>query len=315
MVRFRKRNPIPEDREVFILDATANEDLLRAIFPDWTFQVWECPAIEQQGRIIQVMDYDISRSRLRKEIARHEDHNPSWLVQVIDNILEVHGPMPVITFKNVMTGQPEWDILGKLKYRDRITGTYNYPCRGHTIDSDKLLVVGTPYKDEAIISELAMAIWGPDGLPTTQYGHQIRENGHFVSKNMGYSDDHLRAIEEFVVSADLVQAIGRVRPPQRECTIFVISNAPVFDWEVEQFASGELFDMRTPLRKDASNTYRHFCEIADPLLLKQSSVQNSDVCHAANLSLRTGRVYWKKYKDDNRHRLEICGPAVRLLPA
>ena len=65
LVGFLKKNPLPEDKEVFILDATANEELLRAVASDWELRVWDCPPIEQKGKVIQIMDYDISRNRIK----------------------------------------------------------------------------------------------------------------------------------------------------------------------------------------------------------------------------------------------------------
>jgi hypothetical protein len=222
VVRFRKNNPLPEDREVFLLDATAHEDLIRAIAPGWDIRVWDCPAIEQKGRIVQIMDYDMSRNRIRKDVARHDARNPSWTAQVLDHILAHHGPAALITFKDV-TDIPESGILSKLTQRDRISGLHNFPCRGYDIDANTLIVMGTPYKDEAVIWELAMAIWGFGGLPKTDYAHRKRDNRYFISRTMCHDDQHLKPIEQFVVSADLVQAIGRVRPLQNPATVFVIS--------------------------------------------------------------------------------------------
>jgi hypothetical protein len=56
-VRFRIKHPLPEGKEVFILDATANETLIRALAPGWDIKIFEPPAVEQKGQIIQVMDY------------------------------------------------------------------------------------------------------------------------------------------------------------------------------------------------------------------------------------------------------------------
>jgi hypothetical protein len=129
VVRFRKKNPLPKDKEVFILDATANEELIRALAPEWEIHVWECPPIQQAGHVIQIMDYDVSRRRIQREVAHHEDHNPSWLVQVVDAILTTHGPAAVISFKDVIKcPTPEMDLLSKLQHRDQISDLYNFPC-------------------------------------------------------------------------------------------------------------------------------------------------------------------------------------------
>lgn len=49
LVRFRRRNPLPPDKEVFVLDATGNEELLRAALPGWDVRTWDCPPVEQRG--------------------------------------------------------------------------------------------------------------------------------------------------------------------------------------------------------------------------------------------------------------------------
>lgn len=312
LVRFRRRHPLPEDKEVFILDATANEDILRALAPDWDIQVWDCPPIEQKGNVLQIMDYDVSRNRIKKEVARHRDSNPSWLVQVLDRILEKEQRgVPIISFKCI-TNNPtqESDILGLLDNRNSLDASYNYPCRGYNIDADSLIVLGTPYKDEATIWELSLAVYGMDGLPGSDYRRYDQQSGDFVAGNMGYNEAHLKPIIEFLVSSDLSQAIGRVRPLQNECTVYVISNAPIPDWEVQQFCASELFDMRTHLRKDASNTYERFVAATERLLIDHPWVKNSDVCASLSLPQRTGRNYWRRLKDDYQDQLVIEGPRV-----
>lgn len=310
VVRFRKNNPLPEDREVFLLDATANEELIRAIAPGWDIRVWECPPIEQKGRVIQIMDYDVSRNRIRKDVARHEPQNPSWMAQVLDHILARHGPAPIITVKDVAE-KPEADILGKVKHRDRITEVHNFPCRGYDIDTSTLIVLGTPYKDEAVIWELAMAIWGFGGLPRTEYSHRKRENGYFIARTMCYDEPHLKPIEEFVISADLVQAIGRARPLQNAATVFVITNAPLPDWEVEQFMASELFDLRTPLRKDAADNYTIVCEQITRMLEQDIRLTFDQVMDACKLPRRTAQRYWQRFKEENQGSLIIEHGKIR----
>lgn len=313
-VRFRKRNPLPEDKEVFILDATANEDLIRALAPGWDVQVWTCPPIEQEGRILQIMDYDLSRNRIESEVSRHTDHNPSWLVQTLDHILDAHGPAAVISFKDVTkdTPNPKRDILAKLKHQDRILSRHNFPCRGHDFVEDKLIVVGTPYKDQAAIWELALALWGVAGLPASNYEHREREHGCFVAKNMGYEEDRLKLVQEFLLSAELVQAIGRVRPLQNPSLVFVISNAPIPDWQVEQFMAAELFDMRQQIRRsDVAQHFEGFCGEVKLLLATGNWVKLMDMTGKYG-SARTKRRYWQRLIAGIGQRIEVDGRKIRL---
>lgn len=312
VVRFRRRNPLPPDKEVFILDATAKEELLRAALPGWDVRVWDCPPVEQRGRVVRVMDHDPSRNWIRRQAEAHRPHNPAWLVQVLDHILKTHGPMPVIGPKE-FTRNPrtEHDILGMLRHADRIAARFHFPCRGHTFADRCLMVFGTPYKDQAAVWELALAVWGPDGLPVTEYERQPRTDGEFATANMGYADERLGLIQEFFVAAELSQAVGRVRPFQNDCTVLVVSNAPLPGWQAEQYAACELFDLRLPLRRDAADAYCRYAEVTDTLLAGGGWVTNPQVCREMGMPPRTGQAYMARYREDHASELEVVGHRVR----
>lgn len=310
-VRFRAKHPLPEDKEVFILDATANEDLIRALVPGWDIQVFEPPPIEQKGRVVQIMDYDVSRAFITKQVARHRDHNPSWLTQVIDHILDQHGKMPLISFKKATKDPtPEYGLLKKLANAEKLQGLYNFPCRGHTFDDDYLIVLGTPYKDEATIWELALAVYGFNGLPTTRYNRQKRIDSEFVAENMGYADLQIQPIQDFLVTAELVQAIGRVRPLQRECMVYVITNAKVTDWQVDQFMSSELFDLRRPLRSDCADRYERYVQECFRQLDERGWTTNALVCRELNMCERRGRELMVRAKKEHAERIELVDKKV-----
>ena len=312
IIRFRKRNPLPEDKEVFILDATANEDMLRAIAPDWDIRVWDCPLIEQTGDIIQIMDYDLSRNKIKKELGKHEVHNPAWLIQVIDSILAEHGPAALITFKGAIDGtDPSLDFISRLEHRDLITRTDNFPCRGHSFEEETLIVVGTPYKDQASIWELALALWGEKGLPTSEYTRREFSNGSFVSNLMSYDENRLKPIHDFMVSADLIQAIGRVRPLQRPIKVFVLSPAVITDWDVQQFMASELFDLRKPLRKDKAEHYATYLTKAKELLGTDGSITNREICEAIKMAPRTGQNHWSQLQKDLINQIEVQNGRIR----
>ena len=312
-VRFRAKHPLPEDKEVFILDATANEALIRAVAPGWDVQIFEPQQVEQLGHIIQIMDYDVSRNFITKQVARHRDHNPSWLVQVIDRLLEMHESTPLISFKKAINDPtPEYGLLKKLSNTDKPDGLYNFPCRGHSFDDQFLIVLGTPYKDEATIWELALAVYGFAGLPTTKYSRQKRMDGCFVAENMGYANEHLQAIQEFLVTAELVQAIGRVRPLQREATVYVVTNARITDWTVEQHMASELFDLRRPMRGDYADKYETYVSEGLRQLEAQGWTTNALISREMNCDPRRGRELMVQFKHDYKDRLECKGKKVFL---
>jgi hypothetical protein len=309
-IRFRKKNPLPADKEIFVLDATANEELLRAIAPEWDVRVWECPAIEQAGRIVQIMDYDLSRSRIRGEVNGFEADNPTWLPQVMDHILEKHGPAALVSFKAVVDGRT--DLLLLLKHREQIVRMDNFPCRGHSFEEKTLIVVGTPYKDEACVWEFAMAIWGKDGLPMSSFSRVDEINGDFKTSNRRHEENHLRPIQDFILSADLVQAIGRVRPIQNDVQVFVLSNAPIHDWQVEQYMANELFEIKWHLRSDAADNQRRYFTAANELLQSNHWFGNKEVCQMIEMPERTGRQYWKDFQASIKASIDKQPGRIRL---
>jgi len=314
-VRFRAQHPLPENKEVFILDATVNEQLIRAIAPDWDICIYEPPSVQQRGKVLQIMDYDVSRNFITKQVARHRAHNPSWLVQVVDAILDKHGSASLISFKKATHDpSPEYGLVKKLTHADKLVGLHNFPCRGHTFDNDCLIVLGTPYKDEATIWELALAVYGWKGLPQSRYSRRLRQDGDFVAENMGYEEDHLRAIQEFLVSAELSQAIGRVRPLQNERVVYVVSNARIIDWAVKQFMSNELFDLRRPVRSDKAQRYEAYSKECLRQLREQGWTTNSSVCETLGIKeMRRGRELMALFREDYKKEIAIKGQRVLLL--
>ncbi len=311
IVRFRKNNPLPEDREIFILDATANEEVIRAIAPDWDVRVWDCPQIEQRGSVIQIMDYDVSRNFVKTRIERNAPQNPSWLVQVVNKVLDEHGPMPLISFKKLVNQHAPLDLLGEIANADLIVDRCNFPCRGHNIDSDNLLVIGTPYKGEVPILELALAIWGFDGLPRTKYEHRPEQQGDFIINHMGHEEPRLQTIQKFLVSAELAQAVGRIRPLQNDCTAVVITNAPIDYWQVDQFCASELYDIRQPQRRDAAGRYGRYVDAAKDLLDTDRWIKNTDVCDVLEMSARTGQRHWTRFINDHDGQIDVNKGSIR----
>jgi hypothetical protein len=310
-VRFRRRHPLPEDREVFVLDATASEELIRAAAPGWDVRVWECPPVEQRGRVVQVVDYDVSRNFVRKEVARHTTHSPCWLAQVADAVLDRHGAAALVGFKSVAEKPaPEIDLLGKLRHPERLAPRHHFPARGYTIPAETLVVLGTPYKDEAAVWELALAAFGAAGLPTGEYRRRPRLSGDFLVRTMSHGEDRLRAVEDFLVSAELAQAVGRVRPLQNPATVYVLSNAPVPGWEVEQATASELFDLRRPLRRDAREGFERYAAEVTRRLDTQDWVGNREVCAAIGMKDRTGREMMARFRKRYGPRLAAKGHKI-----
>lgn len=311
-VRFRKVNPLPKDKEVFILDATASPEIVRAVAPGWDVRVWNCPQIDQRGNVVQIMDYDASRIFIKKEVSRSLPHSPSWTVQVIDAILEKHGSVALVTFKKVQDAVLGFDLLAKLKHQDRITDIHHYPCRGINVQSDVLIVLGTPYKNQTTVLELALAMYGLDDVPVGDYRRRERLEDCFRAANMGYDDPRLDGIERFLVGSDLAQAVGRVRPLQNDVTVYVLSNYQVPDWEVEQVSASELFDLRTTTRMDFAENYDRYASELLERLENGEKVGNPEICRALGIEPRSGRNYMTRFREQYHDQLSLKGRKMML---
>ena len=257
------------------------------------------------------MDYDTSRNFIKREVTRHRSQSPSWLSQVLDGILANVEKAAFISFKAVATDRkPDVDILRQIAHSDKFVQRHHFPCRGIEITSNLLVVLGTPYKNQTAILEFTLALYGFDGLPKGDFQWQPRQEECFVTGNMGYADPRYHALEQFVVSADLAQAIGRTRPLQNEVTVFVISNAPILGWKVEQFLASELFDMQKPLRQDAADKYQQYADEAIRRLDDQQSVSNPEICKSVGIKSRTGRNYMVRFKKQYETRLDLMGKRI-----
>ncbi|MCB9921809.1 MAG: hypothetical protein H6822_06490 [Planctomycetaceae bacterium] len=287
--------------------------MIRAVAPNWHIKIYEPDAAEQKGQIIQIMDYDVSRNFIAKQVASHRKTNPCWLAQVIDQILKKYDKTPIITFKKAIRDpSPEFDLVKLLKSRDRVGGLFNFPCRGHTFSDKSLIVLGTPYKDEATIWELASAIYGFEGLPKSKYERRDRVEECFVAGNMGYEDQHLRSIQEFLVSAEISQAIGRLRPLQNDCVVYVITNCEIKDWTFQQFTASELFEMRRSLRRDCADAYERYSQVACRKLQDCGSTSNAEICKELNFNMRRGREHLARFKNYHKQKIDCKGHTVRL---
>lgn len=117
-------------------------------------------------------------------------------------------------------------------------------------------------------------------------------------------------MEEFVVSADLTQAVGRTRPLQNEVKVYVISNAPLLGWEVKKFMASELFDLRKPLRRDAADKYQQYADEVIRRLDAGELVGNPEVCAAVGVLPRTGRNYMARFKEHHGDVIRAVGKRI-----
>jgi hypothetical protein len=228
-------------------------------------EVIDTPAIEQRATVYQVMDKIGTRAGNRRDLASDD----SWTVKLARQVARRHSGQSLlcITFKH------DEDQLAELLEREHGQATVIHygALRGLNAfeNYDAGLIIGRPMPNEAQLQLLAVAAFGPDALDVNLRGpplewklhtHQVGPDTWTV-RCQQYDDTRgprgrWQAVWRHVVTGELMQAIGRLRPLTNDATIYVVTNEPLPDWlDVTAVYAAELFDGMT-----MSNRRTDFCQ-------------------------------------------------------
>lgn len=195
----------PEERQIIILSATANEWIYKQLFGDRVIFHY-VDQVELKGTLVQDTSYSFSRQNLQK--------NP----EVIKYALEKVADRMVITFQ-------KFTHDFKNAYKDIYFGN----CQGKDGFQDKpLAIIGTPHVSPAVYF-LYSKYLGLDFKPEDfrQEMHAVHRNGLYFNFYT-FNDERLRTLQFYFIERELRQAIGRGRPIRRpDADILVLSNYPL----------------------------------------------------------------------------------------
>lgn len=185
-----------------MMSATTNEEICRKVFEN-SLYFCDVGQIGYKGKVIMHCDKSYSRAYLSINDAK----------KVITEIVDKHEDCAYITFKECC------------KYID---GKYTHTHYGQAIGTNdfsgkNLVVIGLNHRPFYVYELFARAlgIYHDDTLSTRKaqlYG--------FEFYMMTYADPELRNIQQYMISSDLEQAIGRARLIYHDCTVHLYGNFP-----------------------------------------------------------------------------------------
>jgi hypothetical protein len=309
---------VPRQKDVFVLDATANAELLRAVFAPRPVEVWCDMEIEPAGRIRQFMDFNGPRSYLNK--------TPAKLVKIINAIgdLHPHGTIVLISHRSCVEA-----LKNASRHAGRIRVAYFGALRGRNDLEERPdniiachIVAGSPKTTEEDRRRLALAIYGESILPfadlqTVRKGTIGRVPREFLEDDevreqiwevriKGYRDPRMQAIYDHTVTAELTHAADRARVLiHKEAVVYLVTNEPCPKlWFAEKCLAADYLDLSGGARKDFRKNFAAYEAKAMELLKAGKFVGNADVCRAFKRPAPWGWRYWRAFLEQYGDALE-----------
>lgn len=190
--------------QIIIMSATANEQ----IYNNW-FDVnfYDLGLADMEGKIIH-HNHGFSRTYL--------SGNTKKAIEIIKNEVE-NMSKNIITFKSYETAFNKAGFKTICNY-GATTGIDAY-------GGQDLTVVGTPYVNEAVFGLFYSYTCGVNEIPEMTY-QSVINNGFEFSINT-YDDNEARMCQFYMIESELVQAVGRARALNNDCTVHVFSSYPL----------------------------------------------------------------------------------------
>lgn len=310
--------PRPE-QEVWVLDATANADLLRPIFAPRAVEVLFDERVAPAGRVVQFMDFNGPRSYLNK--------SPKKVVRIIDAIgdLHPHGAIVLISHRSCVeklrqaarhAGRIKTAYFGAIRGRNDLE-----PGPGNHVACH--VVIGSPKTSEEARQQLALAVYGEGVLPFPDLEDVRRgvigpvlwelagdteapEQVLWEVRIKGYTDPRMQAVYDHTVTAELTHAADRARVLLHESArVYLVTNEPCPKlWFAERCFAGDFLDLSARgIRADFEQNYQSYKAKAMEVLNAGGPAGNADVCRALGRKATWGHRYWRRFIGE-------CGDAL-----
>ncbi len=188
--------PFKIDRKIVVLSATANKVLYQKYFHDCEF--YDCKKARYEGVVLQYCKYCLSRKQyetLGKKVIKN-------------GVKDIVGDAEIITFKKHSEGCV---YLGNSSGYDFLKGK-------------DLAIVGTYHVNPILYEMIYYCLQGKVNNETPK-NRQIKF-GNYEFIFFSYEDVLMREIQNWLVSSELEQCIGRARLLREQCTVYVFSDFP-----------------------------------------------------------------------------------------
>lgn len=288
---------IPSDRRIIMLDATAEPSVVEGVIGR-PVEVFETEQIEQQATIYQVMDQLLTRNGTKRITASGNNFIETFLQNACRK--HIDGSILVVTFMDQEKHLQECaDAV-----HPNVTVRHYGALRG--LDSfgshDVGIIVGRPMPNEARLALLAVSAFGMDALIDRSHAPSL--DWKILDKPVGrdlwrcrlqeYDDPRWQAVWHHVVSGELLQAVGRLRPLTNPATIYVLTCEPLPDaFEVEGVFASELFPEMCLFgrRKDFVEGVKRYAEALGALRGSGEPTSNANVCRHLGINEDKGLKY------------------------
>lgn len=218
-----------------VLDATADQELVRAVLPSAAFHAIEVP---RKAHVVQVSNRRLSKSSLTN--AEGKDQTLALVQQSLDRVARRYRRGLLITFKVAKATfklPPDWAVA----HYGAIRGLDGYK------DFDAVVLVGTYLPPVQVVENEAGALAArlPEQRKFTGQYTQLerafrRRDGNGSATTWGHADPFVQRVLEQKREAEMLQAIDRLRLVHALAPkpVFILSNTPL-DLTVDELVTLE----------------------------------------------------------------------------
>lgn len=206
-IRYFNPMEIPKVKTI-VLSATLNEKIWKDFCKNRRVRMNEVGTVRYKGKLIQFTYYSMSRECIRKLDGQ----------KVKEAIKEITGvpEEQIITFKKFMD---ESEIhFGKTEGFDKLKGK-------------NLAIIGTPHYIVALYKMVGRYL---DYDTSKKLCRQRVENSNYSFNLMTFSDAEMRNLQMYILESELEQAVGRARLLRYDTVVWVFSNFPLRQAELNQ---------------------------------------------------------------------------------
>lgn len=303
-VRWTAISRVPAERKLVLLDATAEPSVVGGVLGR-PVEALTIPPVRQEARIYQVMDRLLTRSGARQDIA---DDDGFVLTFLREAAAKHHNErLLVVTF-----------LEHEEKLRDFLAGIHpdatvvHYGAlRGLDAFGDygAGVIIGRPMPNEARLGLLAVSAFGtaalsPELLPPELEWTQVQYPLHdtvWQVRCQRYAASRWEGVWRHVVSGEILQAAGRLRPLTNPGTVYILTSEPVPEQlRIEGVYAGELFPSMALVnrRDDFQKHVRDYAEAWQAIKSAGQKPTNHAVCARIGMKPQNGRRY-KRLAMDN----------------
>lgn len=239
-ISYIRKRELKLSGKLFIMSATANESIYRRLFgEDIHFRNYGIPKLKAEFR--QMYRYSYSRSwtknnqgivsLLEKRLLDNDDFEEDKRF-LSDLGLEREDWQLKEQFL-VITHLPLENEFKRLGYANTIhfgktTGIDEY-------NGSNLIVFGTPHVNPISYALINKVLYPEDALteiPRIQRNVLVNRNGYQFFFTTSPEASNFREIQFWMIESELIQAIGRARPIDNKCKIYVWTNLPLPDLDI-----------------------------------------------------------------------------------